>query len=65
MFSRVMADRVNRIWGESHQVFRCETDGGIVTSGKKSLELHLGHKVKAPVLLTRLELIGLWLGLIK
>ena len=65
MFKSRMADRVNRVMGDSILIFRCDTDGELVLNTAKSLSVHAGHKVKAPVYLKWYELLSVWLGFIQ
>jgi len=46
----------NAATGAELEVFRCETDGGIVLPFQDSLELHAGHKLRNPVILKEGEL---------
>jgi len=47
------------------QVHRCEADGGIVLDSQSSIQLHLGHKIRQPVLIKRKEVMALVEGKIK
>lgn len=42
---------VERPGKEPLEVFRCETDGGLVTMSQDSLRRHAGHRMRQPVLL--------------
>jgi len=47
------------------EVFRCATDGGIVLNTQYYLRLHAGHRLHQPVMLSVIELVGIWVGLIR
>lgn len=45
---------------------RCEADGGLVcVANQASLSVHAGHRVKSPVQISLLELLLIWVGVIK
>lgn len=41
--------------GKQVEVFRCDTDGGLVINTQESIIKHAGHKVKSPVIITEKE----------
>lgn len=47
------------------EVDRCAVDGRIVTNSQASLSRHAGHRLTQPVLLSFLEMINVWLRVIK
>lgn len=51
--------------GKEIEVMRCKTDGAIVTKNPENFLLHIGHRFKQPVCLTRNEIESLVKGYIK
>ena len=47
------------------EVFRCQTDGGLVTRSPILLSLHAGHRIGQPVLLKFWEILLVWIGIFK
>lgn len=50
--------------GNEVEIHRCMTDGAIVTNATMASKLHVGHKFKQPVCLTRQEIENLVKGYI-
>lgn len=57
--------KVSRPFGSPLAVFRCDTDGGLVTLSQASLMCHAGHRVRDPIIINIFELALIWLRLVK
>jgi len=69
--------KVSRPFKKALEVFRCDTDGGLVpmhtcpsdghsaTPHRCPFAPHFGHKLKQPVILKLHELVMIWAGLIR
>lgn len=58
-------EKVYRPFRQPLEVYRCMTDGGLLTMSLSSISQHAGHSVKQPVLLKLHEVAMIWLGIIK
>ena len=54
-----------RPFGELLEVDRCVADGGLVTDSQSSLSRHVGHSMRGPVKISLLEMIFVWIRIIK
>ena len=61
--------RVSRPFGSPIEVYRCQTDGGLIGNGQLSnpsfCKKHGGHTFRQPALIKLHELVMIWLRLIK
>ncbi len=56
--------RVPRLFHSPVDVSRCSTDGALVFSSQKSMELHAGHRIKSPTTISFFEFILIWIGVL-